>query len=682
MDLKSALHSANRRRHPRETYVDIARKLSIRLIGETGVYREGMPVLLPQSRKTRGLLAYLALADRRHRREDLCELMWDTPGDPRGALRWSLSKLRSLLRIGTSTGLLTEMDTVGLDFTLLSVDVLEVRSIMSGRPDEVTDEVLADLETRFAGGYLNGLEDVGNRGFQLWLEAERKSLRELHREIISELMTRTTLSATTRLRLAGKRVALDPLHDASNIQYLALTLQTCGLSEARQAFDRIREHYRAERQNDSALTSAWRSIAHATPSNRAGVTDDAGVRNDAAVAREKPSLAVIDFADLGSHGDGAVLANGLTVDLNSRLAQLPSLFVIARQSTAAIDAKRLAPQQVGTKLGVRYLLSGSIQRDSKRVRTTVTLMDVAGESELWSDHFDRPLDDIFQVQDDITNSVIAAIEPAIERAEMAHALLKPPDSLTAWEQFHRGLWHCFRFTEKDNEIAHELFTRAVTLDPHFSRAHAGLSFTHYSRAFLNSVRDVDREIGEALEAGRQSVDFDGRDAMGHWALGRALFLSRRHDNALTAIERALDINPNYAQGHYARGFVGIHAGLDGASLPSLDKAQRLSPFDPLLFAMISCRAISLANQGHYAEAASWAMRATQEPNAHFHIYAIAAACLELAGRSDDARNNAQWTIERQPRYSIDVFRRSFPHKNEAIREPFLSALERAGIPRA
>ena len=210
MGLKIALHNGNRRRHPRETHVGIARKLTIRLIGETGVYREGMPVLLPQSRKTRGLLAYLALADRRHRREDLCELLWDTPGDPRAALRWSLSKLRSLLRIGTSTALLTERHTVGLDFTLLSVDVLEVRSTMSGRPDEVTDEALADLETRFSGGYLNGLEDLGNRSYQLWLEAERKSLPELHREIIGELMTRTTLSATTRLRLAGKRVCAGP----------------------------------------------------------------------------------------------------------------------------------------------------------------------------------------------------------------------------------------------------------------------------------------------------------------------------------------------------------------------------------------------------------------------------------------------------------------------------------------
>lgn len=154
----------------------------------------------------------------------------------------------------------------------------------------------------------------------------------------------------------------------------------------------------------------------------------------------------------------------------SRLAQLPSLFVIARQSAARIDANHLTPREIGARLGVRYLISGSTQRQAKRVRTTVTLMDASDESELWSEHFDRLLDDTFEVQDEITNSVIAAIEPAIEQAEMERALLKPPDSLSAWEFFHRGLWHCFRFTLKDNEIAHQLFTQAIRIDPRFARA--------------------------------------------------------------------------------------------------------------------------------------------------------------------------------------------------------------------
>ena len=175
-----------------------------------------------------------------------------------------------------------------------------------------------------------------------------------------------------------------------------------------------------------------------------------------------------------------------------------------------------------------------------------------------------------------------------------------------------------------------MFSKAVAMDPRFARAYAGISFTHYSRAFLNSAHDIDGEIRAALDAGKASIGFDGRDAMGHWSLGRALFLSRQHDEALISIDNALAVNPNYAHGHYARGFVGIHTALDAESLKSIDTAERLSPYDPLLFAMKSSRAISLANQRRYDEAAAWSIRGTQEPNAHFHIYAVAAACLELA----------------------------------------------------
>jgi len=192
---------------------------------------------------------------------------------------------------------------------------------------------------------------------------------------------------------------------------------------------------------------------------------------------------------------------------------------------------------------------------------------------------------------------------------------------------------------------------------------------------------VHPEIREARDAGHRSVDLDGRDALGHWSLGRALFLSRQHDDALLAIDQSLAVNPNFAQGHYAKAFVGTHAGLDEATLPALDTAQRLSPFDPLLFAMKSTRAISLALRGRVDEAAAWSIRGTQEPNAHFHVYAVAAACLEMAGRPADAADNARWVLERRPDYSVETFRRSFPHKDEQKRELLLEALARAGIPR-
>lgn len=647
------------------------------------IVHEGRIRPLPQSRKTRGLLAWLALVDRPHRREELCELLWDTPGDPRAALRWSLSKLRPLLPGDGDTALVANRDSVRLDRDLVSIDVVEIRAKIAAGLGKTGNRDLIELESRFPGIALAGLDDIGSRRFQLWLESERKSIDDLHRTLIAELLSRESLSPAARLHLTARKLGLDPLHEASNVEYLRLVLDQSGLREAREALQRIRNHYGSERQSDSNLLAAWHAMTRTKVSS--GAASETETREDThdrlPALPEKPSLAVLDFADLGSKPDATVLARGLAVDLNARLAQLPSLFVIARQSSARIDAARLTPREIGLRLGVRYLVSGSVQRQDKRVRTTVTLTDAPEERELWSDHFDRPLDDIFDVQDNITNAVIAAIEPAIEQAEMQRALLKPPESLNAWEYFHRGLWHCFRFTARDNEIAHQLFSKAVAMDPRFARAYAGISFTHYSRAFLNSAHDIDGEIRAALDAGKASIGFDGRDAMGHWSLGRALFLSRQHDEALISIDNALAVNPNYAHGHYARGFVGIHTALNAESLKSIDTAERLSPYDPLLFAMKSSRAISLANQRRYDEAAAWSIRGTQEPNAHFHIYAVAAACLELAGRAADARDNARWVLERRPDYSVAVFQRSFPQKDEASREPVLAALARAGIPR-
>jgi len=218
------------------------------------------------------------------------------------------------------------------------------------------------------------------------------------------------------------------------------------------------------------------------------------------------------------------------------------------------------------------------------------------------------------------------------------------------------------------------------LERGFSRAYAGLSFTHYSRAFLDAVPAPDAEVELALEHGLQSVDLDPRDPMGHWTLGRARFLAREHEQALQSVGRSLLINPNFAQGHYALGFIRAHAGVPTQALPELAAAERLSPLDPLLFAMEGTRAISLAIEGQYEEAAAWSVRATSEPNAHFHMYAVAGACLALAGRPAEARAFAQRACRDHPGYSIRVFERSFPHKLAPHRALMAQALRSAGVP--
>ena len=265
---------------------------------------------------------------------------------------------------------------------------------------------------------------------------------------------------------------------------------------------------------------------------------------------------------------------------------------------------------------------------------------------------------------------------------MERARLLPTENLDAWECYHRAMWHNYRFTAADSDQAQALLLRASRIDPAFSRAYAGLSFNHFLHAFLDTDSQAIEHVRLALDYARQSVSLDTRDAVSHWVLGRALFLSKQHDQALRALDRALLANPNYAQGHYARGFVEAHAGQADRAIPDLDKARRLSPFGPLLFAMKSSHAVSLALQGDPESACRWAVEATDEPNAHFHIHAIAAACLEMSGHHEPAAQAIPRTLQLHPGYSTGVFARSFPHQRPEHGKLFTDALLRAGLPSA
>lgn len=640
-----------------------AKPLFLSLLGEIALLCNGAPRALPRSRKTRALLAYLAIEARPVRRETLCELLWESAADPRAALRWSLSKLRPLLDTPNGPALHADAHSIALDLTLVEVDVVQAKALLEFASVGVADAQLSAMEKALASGYPADLDlAVGNQ-FQLWLGGERETIRRVHRQVLDAQSARAA-NPDVALATARKRVALDPFDTESNAQLLARSIEVDGRTHAHDALERMRARYRAEGLSDHALVASWRGL-------------DLGA---ALELPDKPSVAVLGFTDLGGHDSGSVLAQGLACDLTHSLGRLRGLFVTARASAARFSARTTDLARAGQLLGVRYLVHGTTQRLDRRVRITVTLADSLRNTVLWSEHFDRPLDDLFLVQDDVSNAIASAIEPEIARAEAQRCWSKAAEDLSAWECYHRAMWHCFHFTAQHTEQAHALLLRALTLDASFARAHAGLSFTHYSRAFLDAVPAPAAEIERALAHGLQSVDLDPMDAMGHWTLGRARFLAREHDQALQSVRHSLIINPNFAQGHYALGFIRVHAGVPTLALPDLAAAQRLSPLDPLLFAVEGSRAISLAIEGRYDEAAAWSVRATSEPNAHFHIHAIAGACLALAGRAAEARAFAQRACRDHPGYSIRAFERSFPHKVESHRALMARGLRGAGVP--
>jgi TolB-like protein/Flp pilus assembly protein TadD len=390
----------------------------------------------------------------------------------------------------------------------------------------------------------------------------------------------------------------------------------------------------------------------------------------------RASVAIMPLSQKPSDPSG--LARGLVQDIITRLAKLRSMRVIARGSVFRLAEHGIVHGEAAELLQVDYFVTGSVRCQGERVALVMELTETSSAQIIWADDFDYKAADTLLALDEIGDRIVAAVAAEIEIAERNRALLKPPHSLDAWESFHRGLWHMYRFTGPDNEQAHALFQRAVTLDPTFSRAYAGLSFTHFQNAFLLHPEHREREIGLALETAGESLVADNHDPAAHWAMGRALWLQGSEDQAVAELETSVELSPNFAFGHYTLAFVKSQSGDAQAAIGSADYSRHLSPFDPLLFGMLGSRAMALFRMGAYDEAADWAIRAAARPNAHIHIHAIAAHCLTIAGRLEEARQFVSFIRKTLPEYRVDDFLAAFrfPPDTEAL---FRKAAMRIGM---
>lgn len=385
----------------------------------------------------------------------------------------------------------------------------------------------------------------------------------------------------------------------------------------------------------------------------------AGTGVTASTATHRAAIAVMPFVDLSTVPDfRGGTADALAHDVITRLAQLRSLFVIAQGSVFALNERSIAPQEAARLLRVDYLVSGSVRRQGQRLIVSAELVETDGGRIVWTEVLDHRIDDALLVLDEIGNKIVASVASEVELAERNRALLRPPNSLDAWQAHHRGLWHMYRFNQDDNERARLFFEMAVRLDPTFAPAYAGLSFTHFQNAFQGwSMREV--EIDRAFESAGQSLIADERNPAAHWAMGRALWLRGQHDRSVLELEQAIALSPSFALGHYTLAFVHAQAGDPLAAISSADHSRLLSPYDPLMFGMLGARALALVRLGRFDEAAAWAVKAAARPNAHPHILGIAAYSLALAGALEEARAQAAAIRKRAPHYGIADFLAAF-----------------------
>lgn len=397
---------------------------------------------------------------------------------------------------------------------------------------------------------------------------------------------------------------------------------------------------------------------------------------------DKPSIAIMDFVNQGTNQGGELLATGFTSEVNSAFSRMPHLFVIARVSSASLSNQGLSAKEIGIRLGVRYLVFATIQYISKCIQITVSLIDANQNIEIWSEHYNRSIDDIFLVKNDITSSITTVISTAIEQAEIERAFLIPTENLTAWENYHRGFFYFNKTTSEGVSTAQHYFKQALSHDANFSRANAGLAYTYTSRKLLNDNSSHEEDdLNKAFEFAHKSIQNCNRESMGYMSLGRILNFQHQHESSQSVLKIGLQLNPNYVPCIYFKAISATVLNQNTLAQLSFELANKLSPFDSLQFSIKMVHAVSLAQEKKYTEAAEMALRAIQYPNAYFTTYAIATACLQLAGHSDQARQHAIKLLTLKPDYSVELFNSLAQDGNKVTRACFMQALQESGIPK-
>jgi len=393
----------------------------------------------------------------------------------------------------------------------------------------------------------------------------------------------------------------------------------------------------------------------------------------------RPSIAILPLRPLAMAPELAILADAIPYEIIQALSRLRWLAVIARGSSFRFRQPDPDLDLVATALGARYILSGIIEARDRGLAVTLELSDSSSNEVIWGDRLVAPLDSIDDLRSRIVAHLVTALEVYIPLNEARTAQMAGLETLDAWANYHLGLQHLYRFTADDNLRAKGHFERAVTLDPRFARAHAGLSFTSFLDAFLHLSPDVRAATLAARRHAERGLDLDPLDPFTNFTMGRSFWLTHDLDAAAEWLDRATTLNPNYAQGFYSSALTSMLIGNAPATETGLDTALQLSPLDPLLYGFHGVRAQMLMQTGDYQSAARWGDRAASTPGAHYLIAMIALAANGLAGRHDQAARWRQEVRRRKADATAAHYFAAFPTRDVASRSRIAAELRRQGF---
>jgi TolB-like protein/Tfp pilus assembly protein PilF len=633
--------------------------------------------------KTTLLLAYLALRPgKTHSRETLIGLLWSDRGDSqaRASLRQALWSLGHALKNITPCPLVIDGEMISLDPARFETDVTVFeRLAKQGTPNSLQSAIVL-----YRGELLEGIR-VRDSKFEDFLSSERARLHELAVDACSKLLDHQvkTGSADAAVETAKRLLEIDPLQEGAHRALMQQYANKGQLNLAIKQYETCREIFRRELSMEPGaetkkLLDRIRHSAEETSTIRdSAVGEQREDRPGRTSLQEKPSIAVLPFLNLSGDPEQEYFSDGITQDIIAALSRLRWFLVIAWNSTFVYKGKSVEIKRIGQELDVRYVLGGSVRKAENRVRVTVELVDTKSGIQHWAEKYDYELTDIFKLQDEITQSVAAAILPELVAAEGVRSQNRSSEDLSAWDLVMRALTHYGRMTTRESETAIELLRQAVQQYPDYGPAHSLLAFALLVSGHVGWIPESD-DYQDSAKLANRALELDDQDPWAHLALGYLAFTQRQTGESVREYKRALDLNPNFA---IAYGYLGWALVFDGQSEEAIryfQQALRMSPHDPLKAFFYSGTGVAHYYAHRYDDAIEWTNKAILERPGFTAAHRIHCASLAQAGKTKQAAAAMAKLRELQPNVSVAWIEQHVPYTERAMPH-FLDGMRKAGV---
>jgi DNA-binding SARP family transcriptional activator len=658
--------------------------IDIKLFGKLTVQDDsGGPIAITGA-KTQGLLAYLALnTDMPPSRDRLMSLFWGDrfTDQARQSLRQAIAKLRRTLDGGDGDVIIADNDRVGLNPEFVRVDVDEFARLAASNTH--ADHAAATL--LLSGPLLDGI--YGQQAdFEDWIVSERQRVTTMagpaYENAISYHVQKSETDAA--VALARRLISLDPLRDASQMILIRLLAQSGERAAAIQQFNGHEANLQRELGVGAGpelrkLISEVRTEGIVLPDVQAAAVEETAKPGETD-GDGRISIAVVPFAAMAPGSSQEFFVDGLTQDITTNLSRFRWLDV---RASLDLDGPRLTAKDMsvlGGELGLDFVVHGSLRTHGLNVRLTVQLAEPKTGRYIWVARYDRTCEDLFEIQDELTDMTAASVEAELERFVGKRTRDLEFAEMNAWDCYHRGLAIQYEFSAKTNIDAQRHFRRAIELDPGFAAAYARLSYAMVIGAIYFEAPDVPELLDAALEYAKTSCKLDPDDAVGRFALGRTYLARGEYERSVVELQTAIDLNPGMAQAHCGLGDSLAYSGSLDEAMARFEEAVRLSPADPYRWAFLSYGAMALLFKGDFVQAADWAAQAESVPNAHFWATAIRTSAFGHLGNEERAAAALADLQRRKPEVSISYIQeRLFYLKDAEQMKIYLEGLRRAGL---